>query len=91
MPHRVKMGLVSIGPLRDIREEDCLKEGIVIDTHRGVLDDNIYMFDFEGKHYCQWHFPNPREAFAVLINRPGVGRPKMWEDNPMVFAYELDR
>lgn len=85
--HQIKITDIKVERLQDISDEDCIKEGIIIDTHRGVLDDNIYMFEVEGKHYCQWHFPNPREAFAALIERPGVGRKGLWESNPWVVVY----
>lgn len=87
MPHQIQITDIKAERLQDISDEDCIKEGIIIDTHRGVLDDNIYMFEVEGKHYCQWHFPNPREAFAALIERPGIGHKGDWSKNPWVFAY----
>ena len=34
-------------------------------------------------------FTTPRESFATLINRPGVGRKGLWEENPFVFAYSF--
>lgn len=81
---------IKVERLQDISDEDCIKDGTIIDTHRGVLDDNIYMFEVEGKHYCQWHFPNPREAFAALIERPGIGHKGDWSKNPWVFAYTFE-
>lgn len=87
MSHQIQITDIKAERLQDISDEDCIKEGIIIDTHRGVLDDNIYMFEVEGKHYCQWHFPNPREAFAALIERPGIGHKGDWSKNPWVFAY----
>lgn len=88
MPHHIRITDVRIEQLQNISDEDCIKEGIIIDTHRGVLDDNIYMFEVEGKHYCQWHFPNPREAFASLIDK--VSGKGTWNSNPYVFAYTFE-
>lgn len=85
MPYQIRITDINVERLQDISDEDCIKEGIIIDTDRGVLDDNIYMFEVEGKHYCQWHFPNPREAFAALIDK--VSGKGTWELNPWVFAY----
>ena len=36
-----------------------------------------------------YFFDNPQAAFAALINRPGVGRKGLWEENPFVFAYSF--
>ena len=36
-----------------------------------------------------YFFDNPREAFATLINRPGIGRKGLWKENPFVFAYSF--
>jgi hypothetical protein len=36
-----------------------------------------------------YFFDNPREAFAALINRPGVGSKGLWETNPFVVVYEF--
>ena len=90
MPHQIKIIDIKVERLQDISDEECLKEGITIDTHRAVLSDDIYMFEVNGKHYCQWHFYTPREAFAALINRRGVGGPGMWEENPFVFVYTFE-
>lgn len=88
MLHQIKITDIKVERLQDISDEDCIKEGIIIDTDRGVLDDNIYMFEVEGKHYCQWHLPNPREAFAALIYK--VSGKGTWERNPWVFAYTFE-
>jgi len=88
MPHQIRITDVSVERLQDISDEDCLKEGIVVDAHRQVLSDDIYMFEVNGKHYIQWHFYNPREAFAALIDK--VGKKGTWDSNPWVFAYSFE-
>jgi hypothetical protein len=88
MPHQIRITDVRVERLQDISDEDCLKEGIVVDAHRQVVSDDIYMLEVNGKHYIQWHFYNPREAFAALIDK--VGKKGTWGSNPWVFAYSFE-
>lgn len=88
MPHQIRITDIKVERLQDISDEDCIKEGIWIDSHREVLDDNIYTLDVMGKHYCQWHFPNPKLAFATLIDK--VGKKGTWDSNPWVFVYSFE-
>ena len=85
MPHQVLFTSMDIEPLQNISDDNCLKEGIMIDNGRKVVDDNIYVFDVYGKHIKRWYFPTPKEAFAALINK--VSSKGTWESNPYVFAY----
>ena len=87
MPHQIEITDIKVERLQKINEEDCLKEGVWIDSHREVLDDNIYTVDVFLKHYCQWHFPSAREAFSFLIDK--VSGKGTWESNPYVFAYSF--
>lgn len=87
MPHQIKINDIRIEQLQDISDEDCLKEGIWIDSHREMIDDNIYTFYDNGEYHYLWHFPSPKLAFAALIERPGVGRKGLWAENPHVVAY----
>lgn len=84
MPHQIKITDVRIERLQAISDDDCLKEG--------VFDSNVgyNRFGFRDKH-CDhnWYYPTPREAFAALINRPGVGRKGLWELNPWVICYSF--
>ncbi len=82
MPHQIKITGVRIERLQDITNEDCLKEGIGYNNEVGFENGCYYFNDYEG-------FKTPKSAFAALINRPGVGRKGLWEDDPMVFAYEF--
>lgn len=105
MPHRVKMEAMKIEPVKEITEEECLKEGMEKDFAEG---DPLYWFPvshtgiswkeyrqrvseisrhIEGDAYI-YFFDNPREAFAALFEKRGVGGPGMWEKNPFVAAYE---
>lgn len=87
MPHQIRIADIKVERLQDISEVDCLKEGVWIDSHREVLDDNIYTVDVFGKHYCQWHFPSAREAFSFLIDK--VSGKGTWDCNPWVLAYSF--
>ena len=84
MPHQIKITGVRIERLQAISDDDCLKEG-VFDSHVGYN-----RFGFRDKH-CDhnWYYPTPREAFAALINRPGVGRKGLWQSNPWVICYSF--
>ena len=98
MPHFIQITNINIERLQDITDEDCLKEGIRLYT-TGIPQCKTqvvgslefippYGFDdYHHKHFC--NFDTPREAFAALINRPGVGRKGLWEENPFVFAYSF--
>ena len=98
MPHFVQITDINIERLQDITDEDCLKEGIRLYT-TGIPQCKTqvvgslefippYGFDdYHHEHFC--NFDTPREAFATLINRPGVGRKGLWEENPFVFAYSF--
>ena len=84
MPHQIQITDINIERLQDITDEDCLKEGIK-QTFSGS-----YCFEYTGKHGFGYTFSDhPKKAFATLINRPGVGRKGLWEENPFVFAYSF--
>lgn len=86
IPHQTQINNFNIERLQDISDEDCLKEGIIQSV------DGVNMFTFDGwikKGYQQYSYTSPRKAFATLINRPGVGRKGLWEENPFVFAYSF--
>ena len=85
MPHQIQITDINIERLQDISDEDCLKEGVLRRRIRPFRTIKI-----------MYQVPNtviykdtPRESFATLINRPGVGRPGLWEENPFVFAYSF--
>lgn len=86
MPHQIQITGIRIERLQDISDADCIKEGIIQSV------DGVNMFTFDGwikKGYQQYSYTSPREAFAALIDRPGVGRKGLWEDNPFVVVYEF--
>ena len=105
MPHQIQITGVRIERLQDISDEDCLKEGIIKGYDEGspvywiALPTDIGWKEYrkrsnevsrhiKGDLYSPF-FKTPREAFAALINRPGVGRKGLWESNPWVVVYEF--
>ena len=77
MPHHIKITNVKIERLRDISEEDALKEGIC------ELAFSYYLPNGYGKS-----FNRPREAFADLIDR--ISGKGTWERNPFVVVYSFE-
>ena len=82
MPHQIQITGVRIERLQAISYEDCIKEGIV--EH---MDSRGYCYYYV-KGMDGW-FHSPHEAFATLINRPGVGCKGLWESNPWVVVYQF--
>lgn len=91
MPHHIHITNVKIERLQDISDEDCLREGVELNTRQ---------YEYDGtKRYCvrglgHWRaigcydFNSPREAFSALIDR--VSGKGTWDSNPYVFVYELE-
>jgi hypothetical protein len=82
MPHHILITDVRIERLKDISDDDCIREGIQEMEPCGETGGPLYCFSnpHEG-----WWFCSPREAFEVLINKicPNL----TWESNPWVFVY----
>ena len=91
MPHHIRITNIKIERLQDISDEDCLREGVELNTRQ---------YEYDGtKKYCvcglgHWRaigctdFDTPREAFAALIDK--VSGKGTWESNPYVFVYEFE-
>ena len=91
MPHHIRITDIKIERLQNISDEDCLREGVELNTRQ---------YEYDGtKKYCvcglgHWRaigctdFDTPREAFAALIDK--VSGKGTWESNPYVFVYEFD-
>lgn len=93
MPYRIKITDIKAEKLQDISDEDCLKEGIIRrdDMINSRMEDVVrYTFEnsFVGGVYKT--YATPREAFAALIERPGIGHKGDWSKNPWVFAYSFE-
>lgn len=78
MPHHIRITDVKIEHLRDISEEDALREGIF------KLISGFYCFPNE--EYAV--FSTPRRAFAEIIDK--VSGKGTWGNNPWVAAYSFE-
>ena len=88
MPHQIQITDVRIERLQAITDDDCLKEGILKKSNFPYKKAMPYYFEGR-KHEWDNSFRTPRQAFASLINRPGVGRKGLWESNQWVVVYEF--
>lgn len=93
MPHQIRITDVKIERIQDISDEDCLKEGVVVNEPKIKGGINMY-YPCEYLRSCakevRWGrvFHTPREAFAELINK--VSRKDVWSLNPYVFVYDFE-
>lgn len=81
MPHHIKITDIRVERLRDISNEDCLREGIYL-SQEEFGKPSTYAFNDE------YLYMNPRSAFMVLIDK--VSGKGTWESNPMVWVYEFE-
>ena len=86
MQYFIKITDVKIERLQDISDEDCLREGILIDEN--AIDENKYYFDVYGKHVSRWWFPTPKDAFEGLIRK--INGKDFWEKNPYMYVYSFE-
>ena len=86
MPHRIRITNIKVERLRDISEEDCMKEGIMEGEFMNTWD--TFYFDMWGDVPNHITFKTPHEAFASLIDR--ISGKGTWERNPWVYAYEFE-
>ena len=85
MPHHIKITGIKVEGLRDISDEDCLKEGIITtDLHSYTVGDYL-LWD---KHLRQRAFSTPFKAFEILIKN--LYGEKFWYRNPLVLAYTFE-
>lgn len=84
MPHQIRITNVRIERLKDISDEDCLKEGI-----QKMPIGCEYLYSFYDNDKGVWNnYKTPRKAFSNLINK--VSRKDVWNDNPYVFVYDFE-
>lgn len=88
MIHHIRITDIKIERLRDISDEDCLKEGIYrLDSANG---NGGIAYSFVGasdkKHIGLYN--TPRDAFEVLIDK--VSGKGVFQSNPYVFVYEFN-
>lgn len=90
--HHIKIVNVKVERLQDISDEDCLKEGIV--RQEVISDESPFLYaydaflDGDNKYFASRWFKNPKEAFAVLIDK--VSGKGVFQSNPYVFVYEFN-
>lgn len=85
MPHHIRITDVRVERLRDILDEDCLREGIIKKFSFFTMGVPIYNYTFTG---CNSSYQNPRDAFAALIDK--VSGRGTWNSNPLVFVYSFE-
>ena len=83
MPWQVQMTDLWFEHLQDIRDEDCMREGV-----ERWLDGYIVSGLMERSGRNNRVFDTPRAAFAALIDR--INGRGTWQDNPWVVAYTMD-
>jgi len=91
MPHKIKITNAFLQRLQNISDEDCMREGVQLNTRQ---------FEYDGtRRYCvsglgHWRrigcdsFNTPKEAFATLIDK--ISGKGTWERNPYVIVYEFE-
>ena len=86
MPHRIRITDIKVERLRDISDEDCMREGLW-----RLAGTSLYHYDESITRKGRNLYHTPREAFSALIDK--VSGKRTWERNPWVFAYsfELER
>ena len=83
MPHAIRITNIRVQRLQDIREEDCMKEGIWRDDNVG-LEGTTYWYH----GLANSSFRTPQEAYASLIDR--ISGKGTWASNPYVFVYDFE-
>ena len=86
MQYFIKITDVKIERLQDISDEDCLREGILIDEN--AIDENKYYFEVYGKHISRWWFPTPKDAFEGLMRK--LNGKYFWKENPYMYVYSFE-
>ena len=84
MPHQIFITNVRIQRLKDISDEDCLKEGLEWDGIASQYYVN-YKKETGNKRFLG---KTPREAFAHLIDE--VSGKGTWDSNPWVWVYDFE-
>ena len=88
MSHRIRITNIRMERLQDIRDEDCMGEGITTITEGKNEVGNAYGWDVKIDALERDSFFTPRAAFAALIDK--VSGNGTWERNPWVFVYEFE-
>ena len=91
MPHHIRITDIKIERLQNISDEDCLREGIELNTLQYEYD-RTRRYSVRGLGYWRaigcTNFDTPRDAFSALIDR--VSGKGTWESNPIVWTYKFE-
>lgn len=89
--HHIKITDVKVEHLQDISDEDCLKEGVELNT-RQYECDRTRRYSVRGLGYWRaigcTNFDTPRDAFSALIDK--ISGKGTWESNPLVWTYKFE-
>ena len=83
MPHAIRITNIRVQRLQDIREKDCMKEGIWRDDNVGLEGTTYWYHGLSNSS-----FRTPQEAYASLIDR--ISGKGTWASNPYVFVYDFE-
>ena len=94
MPHHIRITDVKMERLRDISEEDCLKEGIVFIESLSIIGEDAYFFAVKRKVRQMYDnilkfFSSPQRAYVDLIDK--ISGRGTWKRNPWVVVYTFER
>jgi hypothetical protein len=81
--HFIKITGVRAERLRDISEEDCIKEGIT--KHKVIRLDRIWYVTVNE----QSGWPTAQKAYAALIDH--INGKGTWDSNPWVWVYDFEK
>lgn len=94
MKRHIRITDVKVERLRDISEEDCLKEGIVFIESLSIIGEDAYFFAVKRKVRQMYDnilkfFSSPQRAYADLIDE--ISGRGTWKRNPWVVVYTFER
>ena len=84
MPHHIKITDVKVERLRDISDDDILREGV----WQFHYDNELFYVSKNIGYAPEVAFPTAREAFWYLIDK--ISGKGTWESNPWVVAYSFE-
>ena len=91
MPHQIKITNICIEWLQDISDEDCINEGVELNTLQYECDGSL-MYCVRGLGHWRgfgcYNFDSPKKAFAALIDK--INGKGTWDSNPQVCVYEFE-
>ena len=93
MKRHIRITDVKVERLRDISEEDALREGIVFIESLSATGEDAYFFAVKRKVGQMYDnilkfFSSPQRAYADLIDK--ISGKGTWENNPFVAAYSFE-